>query len=591
MNPFYGEGNRRAIQGEIRFSFQDLTNSTLVCGFEQMIDAGEAILNTNRISGFNEAGDRREWLLRLSSSKGMSWNTKSVPENCVDAVSFVLNIGLGNGDPLPQPTGAWEFWVNGKFALSIRGVNHSQLWRGSECVLAFAASRIESAPPYCSLCLSSILKNESTAAFGPALLKVPVRWLERGRAATIEVRPVCAESSTRWLQLAPSASLVQNSDIWAVADMLTRDPHPRAGDYKVFFGDIHTHSGQIPDQCTSPACGMGSRESNYEYAKGPGALDFYSLTDHEYQIDPANVGEYMGLADLYNENGRFACLPGFEYTNLLYGHRNVYFRDSGGSVFNSNINGGRPTLDPASCNTPADLWHAMERTGIPFITVPHHPSATAHPLNLDFHDSRYDRLYEIYSSWGSSEYYGDYPRGSSDRFHVSDFQDAMRRGLRYGVMASSDGHDGHPGNAQSPLHKHHHIFHFCGSGRAVVLAPELTRADVFDALYARRCYATTGVPLLLNCTVSGAVMGSEIPALPSGSVPQVSLSCVGTNGLDHIRIIKNGRIVHTIPCHGQRTFRYEWEDKDYQHERTVSYYVRVVQVDRESAWSSPVWVG
>ena len=62
-----------------------------------------------------------------------------------------------------------------------------------------------------------------------------------------------------------------------------------------------------------------------------------------------------------------------------------------------------------------------------------------------------------------------------------------------------------------------HLFHFCGSGRAAVLAPELTREAVYDAL--------------------------------------------------------------------------EWEDPAYDSDQPAAYHVRVVQIDRESAWSSPVWVG
>ncbi|MBN2302294.1 MAG: DUF3604 domain-containing protein [Lentisphaerae bacterium] len=384
---------------------------------------------------------------------------------------------------------------------------------------------------------------------------------------------------------------MQTSDIWNAAGLLFQNARPKAGDYQLFFGDIHTHSGQVMDQCENKGCGIGSRVDNYKYAREPGALDFYALTDHEWQIDPHHTDEYLGMADTYNDDGRFVCLPAFEYTNLLYGHRNVYFRESGGTVFNNNNDWGFPTLDPSKCNTPKDLWNAMEKTGVPFLTVPHHPSATSHPLNLDFYDPRYDRLYEIYSSWGSSEYYGDFPRGVSDRFRSGDFHDAMHRGRRYGVIASSDGHDGHPGNAQSPLVKHHHIFHFCGSGRAVVLAPELTRAAVYDALYARRCYATTGTPIQLDYRIGNALMGSEIHALPSGRVPQLSISCTGTNGLDHIRIVKNGRIAYTIPCHGQREVQEEWEDKNYNPKDPASYYIRVVQIDRESAWSSPIWIG
>jgi len=591
MSPFFAEGGRRAIVGEIRAALQDLIGSTPVYAFDQMLETGDALANTDRISGFAEVGRRREWLLSLSATQGMTWQTESVPEDSIDAVAFLLDIGFGNGSPLPQPTGAWRLLVNGRPAIRIRGVNHSQLWQAGDCAFAFAANRIESAPPYGSLCLSSVIKEESTAAFGPAILRIPASWVEKGKPATITLEPVAEAPSTRWIQIGPGANIMQGTDIWTAADVLARNAQPRIGDYRLFFGDIHTHSGQVGDLCENRGCGRGSRVENYDYAQEPGALDFYCLTDHEWQIDPEKTDEYLGLADTYNEDGRFVCLPGFEYTNLLYGHRNVYFRDSGGSVLNTNTDWGRPTLDPSKCNTPKDLWNAMEQTGVPFMTVPHHPSATSHPLNLDFYDPRYDRLFEIYSSWGSSEYYGDFPRGVSDRFRSGDFHDAMRRGQRYGVIASSDGHDGHPGNAQSPLVKHHHIFHFCGSGRAVVLAAELTRAAVFDALYARRCYATSGPPIFLDFRIGESIMGTEIPALPSGKPPRVRIACTGTNGLDHIRIVKNGRIAHCIPCYGQHSVQEEWDDTSYDPGTPASYYARIVQVDRESAWSSPVWIG
>lgn len=590
VSPFFGVGGRRAIQSEIQGRLRALLKATPVQGFTDMLDAGDAIPNTDRVSGFAEKWDRREWLLRLSSARGMLWQTDTVPAGQAESVVFLLSIGFGNGSPLPQPTGAWKIFINDRLALRIRNVNHTELWRGDDCAFAFAANRIESAAPFGSLQLSAVIKDESWAAFGPALLRVPAAWVAAGQRATIRIIPEACAPSMQWIQIEPCAD-EQRTDIWAAAELLAQDGVRRIGEHRLCFGDIHTHSGQVGDQCSNKGCGMGSRLENYAYARGPGALDFYALTDHEWQVDPAKGNEYLGLADLHNQDGRFACLPAFEFTNLLYGHRNVYFRGTGGRVFNANTTGGTPTLDPAKSHTPADLWRAMAQTGVPFLTVPHHPSSTSHPLNLDFYDPRYDRLYEVYSCWGSSEYYGDFPRGVSDRLRTGDYQDALRRGQRYGVIASSDGHDGHPGSAQSPLIKHHHTFHFCGSGRAAVLATELTRADVFDALYARRCYGTTGVPIVLDCNVCAAPIGSELPALSAGRVPQLTYVCTGTNGIDHVRIVKNGRIVHTIPCHGQRTIQGEWEDTHYAAGNAASYYVRIVQVDRESAWSSPVWIG
>ena len=89
MNPFFGEGKRRAVQSEIRAAIEATTGSTPVYGFVEMLDAGDAVLNTDRVSGFGEMHDRREWILTLSSRRGMVWRTDIVPENGTDSVTQV----------------------------------------------------------------------------------------------------------------------------------------------------------------------------------------------------------------------------------------------------------------------------------------------------------------------------------------------------------------------------------------------------------------------------------------------------------------------------------------------------------------------
>ena len=384
--------------------------------------------------------------------------------------------------------------------------------------------------------------------------------------------------------------MAAQSDIYRALELLAGMPR-RAGAHYVYFGDIHTHSGQVQDEIADRGCGIGSREDNYAYAMGPGGMDFYSLTDHEWQIDPGKAGEYFDLADKHNRPGRFVCLPGYEFTSLLYGHRNVYFRDSGGRLVASTHPHGLPTRDPAAAVSPQHLWRELDAGGVDYITVPHHPNSTSHPCSWDFYNPRRDRLVEVYSSWGSSEYYGDQPRGVSDRYRTLTVRDALARGLRLGMIASSDGHDGHPGDAQSPLVKHHHIFHHLGSGLAAVLADELTRPAMFDALQQRRCYATTGTPIVFDFEVDARPMGSELSPMPAGGRPVIRVDCQGTNGIDHMRIVRNGQVAHTAWCHGEWDAQLEWEDPVPHGEGPTSYYIRVVQVDGESAWSSPVWVG
>jgi hypothetical protein len=588
QDAYSGEGSARRSAADVKAWLEAELDATVVLGLGEMDDSGDARCAGPRISGYGERHTYGEWLLPLTAKRGMVWHTQPVPNAPRGKVAFALSLAFGNGSPLPQPSGQFDVFVNGRLAVSCRVVNHSQVWRDSECVLAFAANRLESAEPFGSLTLSSLIRDEAFATFGPALLVVPSEWVEPGATAEIAVEAVCPVESARWLQIDQIPSLLHQTDIYRAVELL--QPRPRIGNWEVYFGDIHTHSGQVLEENEGKGCGLGSRRENYEYAYGPGGLDFYALTDHEWQVDPEKVAEYLDLALEYEEPGRFACLPAFEFTSLVFGHRNVYFRGSGGTVVNANRTGGRPVMEVGKSTTPEELWAALESTGTPFITVPHHPSSTSHPCNIGIFNEAYDRLVEVYSVWGSSEYYGDFPRGVSDRYRTLDVRDAIGRGHRFGLIASADGHDGHPGNAQGPIVKHHHQFHFCGSGRAAVLARDLSRESVFDALHARRCYATTGTPIWLDARVNGHVMGSHLSALPSGAVPRITAHCVGTNGIDHVRVMRDGQIVHTVPGHGQFEMQMEWEDcaaADAPH----SYYVRVVQVDRESAWSSPVWIG
>lgn len=588
MNPFFGEGGRRAITTEIGQRFRERTGAVLVAGFETMVAPGEARCSADRVAGFMETHDLREWLVPLHGHHVTQWSTAPVPATDADRVALWLSIGFGNGSPLPQPSGHWELHINGRHAVDFRVVNHSQVWQEGPCTLAFAASRIETAQPYQGLTLSSLIRDEAFAAFGPALVLAPAEWFAPGASACMIVTPRAIQPTTRWFQVATAPGLVIGSDIDRATDLLLEASRPRSGGYNVYFGDTHTHSGQVREVCEDHGCGMGSREENYQYARRAGGLDFYALTDHEWQVDPDRVADYFGLADRFEEPGRFVCLPAYEHTSLLYGHRNIYFRDRIGPLVNTNREGLGPTLDPADVVTPDELWSRLEASGAPFISVPHHPSAASHPFALEHLHPKHDRLIEVYSTWGSSEYYGDFPRGVSDRHRDMGIQAAIRRGHRFGIIASADGHDGHPGDAQSPLVKHHHQFHFCGSGRAAVLADALTRASIFDALYLRRCYATTGPPIRLDVRVNGSLMGSDV-AIAEGRPAVVTVGCGGSNGLAEVRIVKNGAEVAALPCHGHWEVEKEWVDP--VPAAGDSYYVRVVQVDRESAWSSPTWVG
>lgn len=121
-----------------------------------------------------------------------------------------------------------------------------------------------------------------------------------------------------------------------------------------------------------------------------------------------------------------------------------------------------------------------------------------------------------------------------------------------------------------------------------VLAPELTREAIYEALMARRCYATTGERMYLDFRVDGSPMGSEVIA--NGDV-SIHAEVAGTDRIRLVEVLKNNKVIHSVEGDSEleelvltdlpRGEGYEGEDW---------YYLRVTQHDGNMAWSSTIWV-
>ena len=94
------------------------------------------------------------------------------------------------------------------------------------------------------------------------------------------------------------------------------------------------------------------------------------------------------------------------------------------------------------------------------------------------HDARIERSVEVHSDWGTFEWL---------------LHDALEQGYRVGILANSDGHKGRHGAS----HPGASLFGAYG-GLSCLLADELTRAGLVDALRRRHHYATTGCRLVLD---------------------------------------------------------------------------------------------
>jgi hypothetical protein len=109
-----------------------------------------------------------------------------------------------------------------------------------------------------------------------------------------------------------------------------------------------------------------------------------------------------------------------------------------------------------------------------------------------YHDTELCRLVEVTSCWGVFEWL---------------LWEALEAGQIVGVVCNSDGHKGRPG-AEGPGAGEFGI----AGGLTCVLAAELTRDAVFDALRERRCYGTTGPRIDLSFEVDRRPMGAVFEA-------------------------------------------------------------------------------
>jgi hypothetical protein len=215
-------------------------------------------------------------------------------------------------------------------------------------------------------------------------------------------------------------------------------------------------------------------------------------------------------------------------------------------------------------------------------------------------------LFEIYSGWGSSECrVSRFPihGGNSDRPVY--FQDAIRRGCRYGVIASSDDHQTLPGTqcgSATPLGidrlswKLHH-------GLAAVRARELTRESLWEAFTSRRCYATTFARTLLDMRIGDLEMGREARVDPSDPLRKkrsVRVRILPWASRPSVVLVRNGKEISRLRCEpGQDELVFEDEDPldetairdaPFHPNPFVVYYVRVEEPFDQTQWSSPIWL-
>jgi SAM-dependent methyltransferase len=338
-----------------------------------------------------------------------------------------------------------------------------------------------------------------------------------------------------------------------------------------FWGELHGH--------TLASDGRGTIDQYYDYAAQVAGLDVCAVTDHDFMLSDAAWERSKKITNLHNRPGEFVTLQAFEWSGLteVGGDHNVYFVTDDAPIVRS-----RSYFDyrnqqtfhgsDVCANHIEDVYNFLVEQ-CPRGTVMVVPHYGGRPANPKWHRPDLERLIEIFSEHRRSEDW-------AGQFHAA--------GYRLGNVAGGDDHIGRPGNGflaygDAPDDKPY------GLGLVAIQAPSLTRESVFAALYDRRVYATTGARILLDVSIEGQAMGSELACSTS---PSIHVDVVGTADIAVVQILRGDGVAYEFRPGdsdvSRRSVRFDWTDRDLRGPRTVAYTLRVVQTDDELAVSSPI---
>lgn len=392
----------------------------------------------------------------------------------------------------------------------------------------------------------------------------------------------------------------------AVSDPLQIESDP-AGP-SLLWGDVHAHIRERRAQAlisdADMLMGPPTVKDALAWARDTCALHFASITDHDGRLTGAEWTETVEAHRRLNEDDRFVTFPGYEWGNSRglsgnYGHRHVIFR-------RNRARGVKPlplvrSLSHGTDTAPG-LYRAL-RDAVPVedvLVVPHHTARGGGNtwMDWDHFDPELERCCEVFSIWGSSEKPGEpYPidyLASGGYFKTGEarghhLQDGLARGHRFGFTGGSESHDGRPGR---PLVHGPHVIaetdFLAPPGMTGVWANSLTRDGVFDALRARRCYATTGARIIVRFSLGDIPMGGEVAASDLSDTVELNAEIIGTAPIRSCELVKSNREIDCA-CSEDETLRMALTDPSGA-EPGDFYYLRITQSDGEMAWASPIFI-
>ena len=371
---------------------------------------------------------------------------------------------------------------------------------------------------------------------------------------------------------------------------------------KVFFGNLHSH--------TSYSDGSGTPSQAYTQARDVAKLDFLAITEHNHRqceegasadradgVMIATSPELYGgpgaqalipTANRFNQDGQFIAFYGQEFSSISKGnHVNVF--EIGDVIDDHTVANGR--FDSLSTWLETHLDSAGKKAIIQF----------NHAVLLDNFAIQYGAddfgnqagwiaklgsqaaLFEILNGPGLSKV----PAARSAEVSEADYNHYLLLGFHLAPTGDQD--------------NHYMTWGTLTDTRTGIIADELTKPKLLEALRARHAYCTEDKNLRLIFKVNGHLCGDIIPAPASGTDLQISYSIQDDDEPDAAYTIEvhtgtvGGSVVNLfekVATSGNTAAPNTIADIPYSGGAQFLYF-KVIQANEDGtpdrAWTAPVW--
>ncbi len=346
--------------------------------------------------------------------------------------------------------------------------------------------------------------------------------------------------------------------------------------FNYYYGNIHGHTSYSDGNKDSQTSLMTTPLQAYTYAKASQQVDFYGISEHNHKSAGMNspLDFHQGIADANaaNQDGSFVALYGFEWGVISGGgHVLVYGYDS------------LPGWDAGDYdvyvaqNDYASLWKKINAKPGAFAYL-------AHPQTTD-----YTNLFTtIRSAIADSAIIGmaarsgpafstntTYSDPSSSSF-LARYKDALKQGYHVGIGLDHD--------------THYSVFGRQTSGRLVVLAPSLTRANIMHAFRKMRFYSSDDWNIKVDFNIASQPMGSIYTHAGSPTI-NVDISDPDAEAVSSIKIYYGvpgsgtaPTVLNTTSNSATVTYTHSIANNS-----TYYYYLEITQADGDVVWTSPIW--